>query len=93
MFNFGELKLSQTEPTKLKTSRKMAPTSFKEIVKEPIKRNKDDIRMIEPGFKIGTGSFLSVAKYCNSCGIVHSHCHKPEKRRFVCLYCKTITTY
>lgn len=57
------------------------------------KKPKAELREIEPGFKVGTGEFQSVSQYCDICENVESHCHKPEKRKMVCLKCKTIKIY
>lgn len=50
-------------------------------------------RVTEPGYKIPTGQFHSVSQWCDTCQEVQGFAHKPEKRRMICLTCKTIKTY
>jgi len=47
----------------------------------------------EPGIKIGTGSFLSVAQYCDKCERTTPHAHKPKERKMRCLICKVDYKY
>lgn len=50
-------------------------------------------RVTEPGYKIPIGQFHSVSQWCETCQDVQGFAHKPEKRRMICLICKTIKTY
>lgn len=65
----------------------------KDLLKVKAKPTKAQVREIEPGVKIGTGQFLSVSQFCDVCLKVCGHAHKPEKRKMICLECKTIKTY
>lgn len=57
------------------------------------KIDKATTRLIEPGNKIPTGQFHSVSQWCDTCQEVQAFAHKPDKRRMICLTCKTIKTY
>lgn len=61
--------------------------------KPKVKIDKAATRLIEPGYKIPTGQFHNVSQWCDTCQEVQGHAHKPEKRRMICLICKTIKTY
>lgn len=65
----------------------------KDLLQIKSKLKKGELREMEPGFKIGTGQFHSISKWCDTCNEVRSHAHKPEKRKMICLMCKTIKTY
>lgn len=50
-------------------------------------------RVTEPGYKIPIGQFHSISQWCETCQDVQGFAHKPEKRRMICLTCKTIKIY
>jgi len=87
VFEFKELGFKVEEVYKSKLDFR------KDILKKTPKRTKEELRTIEPGFKIGTGQFQSVSKWCDNCECVAFHCHKVEKRKFICIKCKIIKIY
>lgn len=65
----------------------------KDILKRKPKLTKEELRILEPGYKIPVANFLQIGKWCEECEDVEAHVHSPDTRRFRCLKCKTITYY
>lgn len=66
---------------------------YTDIVPKITKLKTEEARLIEPGHKIPTGQFQTVALHCEACKDVQGHAHKVEKRKLICLRCKTIKIY
>lgn len=47
----------------------------------------------EPGRKVPTGSYRTVACFCDSCLDVQAHFHIPEKRKLKCSNCRMVSIY
>ena len=87
------MKFSNLQIDKAKENISTKINISRDILKLPNKKSKAELREVEPGFKIGTGEFHSVSQYCDCCNSVQPHCHKPEKRKMICIKCKTIKIY
>lgn len=97
--NFSDLKTDNSgyakeiDTTKIIIKETRRINFNQDILKIQPKKKKEELRLIEPGVKIGTGQFLTIGQWCNTCQEVQGHAHKPEKRKLICLICKTIKTY
>lgn len=103
MLSFKELKINKDEkivhlttpiilPNKIRDYNPTKPT-INLFNKPKPKIDKALARVTEPGYKIPIGQFHSVSQWCETCQDVQGFAHKPEKRRMICLTCKTIKTY
>lgn len=91
--NFNELITSNEIP---RTTHKLVGSSINLSDLAKPKLTDKELRLakdIEPGHKIGTGSFHQVAQWCDTCNDVKSFAHKVEKKRMICLCCKKVKTY
>lgn len=86
MINFNDIKIDSTP--------NMSTISFKELsISETKKVNLTQAKLVEPGHKIGTGTYHQLAQFCDTCGDVQSFAHNSDKKRMICLRCKTIRNY
>lgn len=99
MLEFGKLEIVKEDPSKLLLIDTKEYQGKPNIIKLDLfkkvtpKKSKSELRLIEPGNKIPIGQFHSVSQWCEGCGNVSPFAHKPEKKRMICLTCKTIKTY
>lgn len=63
----------------------------KDILGKAPKKSKEELRLIEPGNKIGTGDFPTLAIFCDQCERVTGHACKSINNKKICLICKTVS--
>lgn len=86
MLNFDNIKI-ESSPTK-------TALDFKQIIKPKLTANQlRDAKAIEPGNKVPTASYHQLAQWCDTCDGVKSFAHNPDKKKMICLTCKTIRNY
>lgn len=95
--NINDKGTSKTSPVPIKnigkTTVRFGDLDIEDNKPKRPKISREELYKIEPGNKVPIAQYQQIGTYCDECEDITSHAHNPEKKKLICLKCKTVKTY